>query len=157
MSANTQSTSKPPAPRVTFTDANANSFSDKVLRWELLQNKLAPLLDSMPHIKPVYDELVQLIADAKNHVFDLKGKQAVAHQGSIDRKAMIRTGDGIRSRLASAISFEHGATSVLLTEFGLRPRKGRRKQTPPPPAIAPPPQPEAHTTATAAGTTVKTP
>jgi hypothetical protein len=150
-----QSTTKPPAPRTTFTDANANSFSDKVLRWELLQVKLAPLLDSMPHVKPVYDELVQLITDAKKHVFELTGIQATARQGSIDRKAFIRTGDGIRSRLASAISFEHGATSVLLTEFGLRPRKGRPKQTPPPPVVEPPPQPEVQTTGKSGAATGK--
>jgi hypothetical protein len=136
-----QSTSQPVAPKATFTDANANSFSDKVLRWELLQTKLEPILDSMPHVKPVYAELVKLIADAKEHEFVLKGTRASAQQGAIDRKAMIRTGDGIRSRLASALAFEHGATSVLLKEFGLRPRRGGRgkKTVPPPPDTPPPP------------------
>jgi len=135
-------------PRLTFTDANANSFSDKVLRWELLQNRLEPIVATMPHIKPVYDELVQLIARAKQHVFEQKALQTAAEQGSIDRKEMIQSGDGIRSRLASALAFEHGATSVMLKEFGLRPRRpgsGRKKASPPPAPEPPPPPVEVQT------------
>jgi hypothetical protein len=75
----TQST-KPAAPKKSFTDTNANSFSDKVLRWELLEAKLAPLLDTMPHVKPVHDQLVQLITTAKSHEFELKGMRANAKQ-----------------------------------------------------------------------------
>lgn len=51
----------------TFTDTNANAFSDKLLRWELLASRLAPLLADRPHLQPVYDELVRLIARAKAH------------------------------------------------------------------------------------------
>jgi hypothetical protein len=124
---------KPNAPKVTFTDANANSFSDKLLRWEMLQTKLAEKLDTMPYAKPLYDELTQLIADAKSHQFELKAAVANARQAVADRKAMMRKGDGIRSRLSSALAFEHGPTSALLAEFGVRPRKagGRRKTGPP--------------------------
>jgi hypothetical protein len=123
----------PKAPKVTFTDANANSFSDKLLRWEMLQTKLAEKLDTMPYAKPLYDELTQLIADAKSHQFELKAAVANARQAVADRKAMMRKGDGIRSRLSSALAFEHGPTSALLAEFGVRPRKagGRRKTGPP--------------------------
>jgi hypothetical protein len=124
---------KPNAPKVTFTDANANSFSDKLLRWEMLQTKLAEKLDTMPYVKPLYDELTQLIADAKSHQFNLKSAQANARQAVADRKAMLKKGDGIRSRLSSALAFAHGPTSALLAEFGVRPRKagGRRKTGPP--------------------------
>jgi hypothetical protein len=123
----------PKAPKVTFTDANANSFSDKLLRWEMLQTKLAEKLDTMPYVKPLYDELTQLIADAKSHEFDLRSAQANARQAVANRKAMLKKGDGIRSRLASALAFEHGPTSALLAEFGVRARKagGRRKTGPP--------------------------
>jgi hypothetical protein len=134
---------KPKAPKKTFTDTNANSFSDKVLRWELLEAKLAPLLDSMPHAKPLHAELAQLIADAKSHEFDLKAAKANTRQAVADRKAMMKKGDGIRSRLNSALAFEHGATSALLAEFGIRPRKpgGRKKKASPPPTPAPTPNP----------------
>jgi hypothetical protein len=148
---------QPKAPKKTFTDTNANSFSDKVLRWELLEAKLAPLLDTMPHVKPVHEQLVQLIATAKNHEFELKSMRATAKQGAADRKAMIRAGDGIRSRLSSALAFEHGATSAVMAEFGIRPRKpgGRKKKATPPPTTPTPPPTEAqggtHSTAPAAG------
>jgi len=48
-----QNPSKAVATKLKFTDAKANSFANKVLRWELLETKLAPLLDTMPHVKPV--------------------------------------------------------------------------------------------------------
>jgi hypothetical protein len=137
-----EETSKP-MPRIKFTDSNANSFSDKVLRWELLQSRLEPIVATMPHVKPVYDELVQLITQAKQLVFEQEARGAAAQKASSDRKEMIQTGDGIRSRLASALAFEHGSTSVLLKEFGLRPRRpgtGRKKVSPPPETEpAPPP------------------
>jgi hypothetical protein len=135
------------APKTNFTDPKANSFADKLLRFELLESKLVPLLDTMPHIKPVHAELVQLIANAKDMEFEIKSRRANYRQAIADRKALIKTGEGIRSRLASALAFEHGATSVLLTEFGLRPRKagGRRKKASPPPTPAPQTQPETPT------------
>jgi len=136
--ANTPSTpsTKPRAPQRTFTDVNANSFSDKLLRLELLAAKLASKLDAMPYVKALHDELAQLIVDTKSHEFDLKAAKANARQAVADRKAMMRKGEDIRSRLASALAFEHGPTSALLSEFGLRPRKagGRRKTGPPPSA-----------------------
>jgi hypothetical protein len=147
-------TTKPATPRTTFTDANANSFSDKLLRLELLAAKLEPLLDTMPYVQPRYTELTQLIADMKSHAFELKGAKANARQAVADRNAMMKKGDQFRSRLASALAFEHGPTSVLLTEFGLRPRPNRgrsKKSTPPPtPDPNPTPQPEAQTPTPAA-------
>jgi hypothetical protein len=136
-------------PKVTYTDANANSLSDKILRWELLETKLEPFLDAMPHIKTVHAELHQLILDAKNLEFQVKGLKTGASKVAQDRRALVRTGDRLRSRLASALSFEHGSTSVELKEFGLRPRPAGRTRTKPDPV--PVPMPEAQT-APSAGT-----
>jgi hypothetical protein len=128
-------------PRVTYTDANANSLSDKILRWELLEAKLAPLLDTLPHIRPVYADLLQLITDAKNLEFQVKGLKTGASKAAEDRRGLVRTEDRLRSRLASALAFEHGSTSVLLKEFGIRPRPAGRTRTQPVPV----PQPEVQT------------
>jgi hypothetical protein len=68
-----QNPPKPVAAKLKFTDAKANPFASKTLRWELLETKLAPLLDTMPHIKPVHAELVQLLADAKALEFQVQG------------------------------------------------------------------------------------
>ena len=133
-------------PKVTYTDANANSFSDKILRWELMAAKLAPLLDSMPHIKPVYDGFVQLATDAKNLEFQAKSLRTAASKTAEDRRGMVLSGDRLRSRLTSALAFENGPTSVELKEFGIRPRvagKRRTKTVPAPvPVPVPTPQPE---------------
>ena len=155
---NTQSTQPAETPKVTrlkFTDTNANSFSDKVLRWELLETKVAPLLDAMPHVKPVHAELVQLLARAKALEFQVKGQKAAATQSSIDRQDIVKKGDALRSRLGMALGFEHGPTSVLLTEFGLRPRRagGRKKKATPPPTPDPAPQPAPAVKSEAAATT----
>jgi hypothetical protein len=108
----------------TFTDTNANAFSDKLLRWELLASKLAPLLSDRPHLQPVYDELVRLIAGAKAHEFEAKGLQAAVRQSALNRRAYIKAGDAFRARLGAALAFEYGTTSVLLNEFGVKPRRG---------------------------------
>ena len=124
--------------KVTYTDTNANSFSDKILRWELLEAKTAPLLDTMPHVRPVHADLVQLMADAKNLEFQVKGLKTAASKAAEDRRGLVKAGDRLRSRLASALAFEHGSTSVQLKEFGLRPRPAGRTKT----KRAPNPQPE---------------
>ncbi len=146
---------KPPAPRKNFTDTNANSFSDKVMRWELLEARLAAKLDTMPYVRPLHEELVQLIAEAKSHEFDLKAAKAGVRQAAADRKAMLNKGDSIRSRLGSALAFELGPTSAMLSEFGIRPRKpgGRKKNASPPPSMTPPPPPPLPETPVHAGTT----
>jgi hypothetical protein len=139
-----QSSSKIVAARLKFTDANANSFANKVLRWELLETQLAPLLDTMPHVKPVHTELVQLLAESKRLEFQVQELKTSASEVAETRRRLVQTGDRLRSRLASALAFEHGSTSVRLKQFGIRPRsagKGRAKSAPVPEPV-PNPQPE---------------
>jgi hypothetical protein len=88
----------------------------------------------MPHIKPVHAELVQLLADAKALEFQVQGLKTGASKVAEDRRAMVKAGDRLRSRLASALAFEHGSTSVQLKEFGIRPRPAGRTRTKPAPA-----------------------
>jgi hypothetical protein len=142
-----QNPSKAVAAKLKFTDAKANSFADKTLRWELLETKLAPLLDTMPHVKPVHAELVQLLADAKALEFQVQGLKTGASKVAEDRRALVKAGDRLRSRLASALAFEHGSTSVQLKEFGIRPRPAGRTRTKPDP-VANPASPAASTAET---------
>lgn len=130
------SPAKVAAPKIKFTDAKANSLANKVLRLELLQTNLAPLLDSMPHVKPAYAELVQLLADAKSHEFQLQNMKVDRKKVVADRRALIQRSDELRSRIASALAFEHGTTSAQLERFGIRPRPsggGRKKKSTPEP------------------------
>jgi len=110
---------------------NANAFSDRVLRWELLANRMAPLLDERPYLKPLYDEFVRRIAEVKALEFHLKSLQATAQQVVIDRREQVKEGEEIRTRLASALAFEHGPKSLLLNEFGVKPRRGGRPRKKP--------------------------
>ena len=108
----------------TFTDTNANSLSDKILRWELLASRLASEVADRPYLKPVYDQLVQLIADAKSHDFEAKSLRVAAQQSTLRRRAIVKEGDSLRARLGAALAFEHGTTSLKLEEFGVKPRRG---------------------------------
>jgi len=108
----------------TYTDTNANSFSDKILRWTLLADRLEPMLAERPHLKPVYDEFVRLLAAAKAHSFEAASLQVAVQQSRINRRAIVKDGEALRARLGSALAFEHGTTSVLLNEFGVKPRRG---------------------------------
>jgi hypothetical protein len=117
----------------TFTDANA--FSDRVLRWELLASRMAPLLDERPYLKPLYEEFVRRIEEVKGLEFHLKSLQATAQQVVTDRRERVKAGEEIRTRLASALAFEHGPKSVLLNEFGVKPRRGGRPRKKPAAAV----------------------
>jgi hypothetical protein len=108
----------------TFLDANA--FSDRVLRWELLAAKLAPLLDDRPYLKPLYEDFAARIEEIKGMEFQIKGLQASTQKLVSDRRERMKEGEEIRTRLASALAFEHGPKSLRLHEFGVKPRRGGR-------------------------------
>jgi len=108
----------------TFTDANA--FSDRVLRLELLANRMAPLLDERPYLRPLYEDFLARIREIKALEFEIKSLQATTQQMVSDRRERMKEGEEIRTRLASALAFEHGPKSVLLNEFGVKPRRGGR-------------------------------
>ena len=108
----------------TYTDTNANSFSDKIMRWTLLADRLAPMLAERPHLKPVYDEFVRLLEEAKAHAFEAASLQVAVQQSRTNRRAIVKSGEALRARLGAALAFEHGTTSVLLNEFGVKPRRG---------------------------------
>ena len=95
----------------------------------------------MPYVRPVSDGLVELAATAKNLDFQMKSLKTAVSQAAGDRRVMVLTGDRLRSRLASALAFEKGSTSVQLREFGLRPRAAGRHKTKPVVPVAPIPAP----------------
>jgi hypothetical protein len=127
----------------TYTDTNANSLSDKILRWELLASNLAPMLAERPYLQPVYDQFVQLLDDAKAHAFEAASLQVAVRQSRQNRQAIVKTGEALRSRLGAALAFEHGTTSVLLNEFGVKPRRGGPGRPRKKPAVAVPQAPVA--------------
>jgi hypothetical protein len=108
----------------TFTDANA--FSDRILRWELMADKLAPLLEERPFLRPLYEEFLRRIEEVKTMEFEIKSLQATTQHLVLNRRERVKAGEEIRARLASALAFEHGPKSVLLKEFGVKPRRGGR-------------------------------
>jgi hypothetical protein len=119
----------------TFTDVDANAFSDKVLRWDLMANRLAPLLAERPYLKPLYEEFVQRLKEVKALEFKLQSLKAAAQLVVEERREKVKEGEEIRTRLASALAFEHGPKSIHLREFGVHPRSGGRPRKKPAPAV----------------------
>jgi len=83
------------------------------------------------------------------------GRPANKKIAAEDRRALVKAGDRLRSRLAAALAFEHGSTSVQLKEFGIRPRPAGRTRTKPAPVPNPQPEPPASPAAGTSGTEKK--
>src|SRR5262249_62086641 len=102
---------------------DANGFSDRVLRWELMANNMEPLIAERPYLKPLYEELLRRLEEVKALEFELKGVQVQARKLVLARRERMKEGEEIRTRLASALAFEHGPKNKQLNAFGVKPRR----------------------------------
>lgn len=140
--------------------AQGKSLFERIARWELIDRALAPLIADLPHLKEAHAELQRVIAEAKQLEDQFEQRRSEWRDASVKRTVLLKQGDELRARLAAALQFEHGFTSVKLMEFGLKPRRTRGrakpKENPPggtlPPPVAPaaPPVPVAKAAETAA-------
>lgn len=114
----------------------AKVFSQKVVGWQLLADTLSPELATKPHLQGLYDELVDVIEEARLLVANQETARAQLMDTVRNRQALELKGDGIRSRLSSFLRGELGPKSRQLVRFGVPPLAGPRR---PEPAEPPPP------------------
>lgn len=122
----------------------AKVFSQKVVGWQLLADSLSPELAVKPYLQELYDELVDIIEEARL----LQANQESARSQLMDtvrkRQALELKGDGVRSRLASFLRGELGPKNRQLVRYGVPPLAGPSRpeptEPPPPPVEATAPE-----------------
>jgi hypothetical protein len=125
--------------------AQGKSLAARISRWELMEKRLVPLIQEMPHLAATHAELQRMITQAKELEVVFEQRRAEWLEVSERRKTLFDEGDDLRQRLAAALKFHHGFKSQRLAEFGVKPRRASGRTTPevkpeptPPPTLPPP-------------------
>ena len=113
---------------------NANAFASKITSWELLATNVQPHLQDMPHLQAFYEQLLELIQEAKELDSQQEAARAQARELTRRRQDVESKGENLRARTASHLRATFGFTSEQLVKFGInpRPRITRRRKEPEP-------------------------
>jgi hypothetical protein len=97
-------------------------------QWEGITGNLGKRLEELPHLKGLYDALVAKFKESRT----LEGQIAILRgnlEDALKRLDQVAAeGEQIRGRLTAALQAEFGFDSSHLHEFGLRPRRTRRRR-----------------------------
>lgn len=107
----------------------AKLYSEKVNSWDVLVSSLQLKIDEWPFLRPLYDELVALVADLRVLVVQQEAARAHFHEAIGKRKDMERQGAELRTRIAAHLKAQLGFRNDQLRQFGIIPlaRVIRRK------------------------------
>lgn len=124
----------------------AKVFSQKVIAWQLLADTISPELTTKPHLQGLYNELVDVIEEARSIQVNQETARAELMDTVRKRQVLELKGDGIRSRLSSFLRGELGPKNRQLVRYGVPPLAGPRRpepgEPPPPPVEATAPEGE---------------
>ena len=118
---------------------NARLFSAKINAWEVLAASLASWLGQMPFLAPLFNELQNLLVEARGTVVEQEAARAQFHESIGKRQDLERRGEDLRLRLAAHLKAQLGFRNEQLRQFGLDPLRRRRNrngedtEAPPPP------------------------
>jgi hypothetical protein len=106
---------------------SASVFSEKITNWDLLNTNMKPVLEEMPHLRPIQAELETLISQARA----LDSEQEIARSQFREltrrRQEAEKQGESLRRRVASHLRGTFGFTSEQLIKFGVNPRPTRTR------------------------------
>lgn len=107
----------------------AKLYSEKVNSWDVLVSSLQLKIDEWPFLRPLYDELVALVADLRVLVVQQEAARAQFHEAIGKRQDMEKRGVELRARIAAHLKAQLGFRNDQLRQFGLVPlaRVVRRK------------------------------
>lgn len=112
----------------------ANDFARKIINWVLLATGLQPHLPEMPHLQSFYEQLLELIEEAKQLDTQQEAARGQLRELTRRRQDVEGRGENLRARIAAHLRATFGFTSEQLVQFGInpRPRVTRRRQEPEP-------------------------
>ena len=108
-----------------------NSLADVIVDWEKLLTNIQLRKAGLPGLQALTDtllpELEEVMAEVRAMGARLDAKAAVKQQETKDRRALLKRGGRIVSRLRAALKAQYGVDSELLVEFGAKPLRARRR------------------------------
>jgi hypothetical protein len=106
-----------------------NSLADVIVDWEKLLTNLLLRKADLPGLQALTSALVpeleEVLAEVRAMGARLDAKAAVKQQETKDRRALLKRGGRIVSRLRAALKAQYGVDSELLVEFGSKPIRPR--------------------------------
>jgi len=120
------------------------TFAKRIDSWDHLNRTLKPLISTMPELAAAQQQLEDLITQAKALQSDQGGSLSKFREAVKLRRKTELTGQDLHARISAVLKGKLGFHSNDLYNYGLTPRKQRRKKasgtpTPTPPPTTPPP------------------
>ena len=103
-------------------------YSGKVNAWDVLVTSLEAKLVEWPFIRPLYDELLGLIAELRALVVQQEEARAQLHDSIAKRQELEKRGAELRTRIAAYLKAQLGFRNEQLRKFGLTPQSRTRRK-----------------------------
>jgi hypothetical protein len=103
------------------------SFARMTSDCELMKAALEPLLTEMPHLAAEHDELGTFLTRARDLGFQQENLKGQLRQVTRLRQELERQGQDLRSRVAAQLRGKLGFKNETLLQFGVPPRRQRRR------------------------------
>ena len=105
------------------------TLAAKIDRWSALGDNLTTYIDQLPHLKDAFTQFQGMLGHAKTLRNLLKKLRADTGDAMTQRNGMLDGGEDLYTRLSLGLQSFHGPASDRLHEFGLKPKKARRRAT----------------------------
>ena len=99
----------------------AKLFSQKVNQWEVLVTSMAARLDEFEWMRPLYEELLELVGQLRTLVVEQEAARADFHATIARRQEKEKQGVELHGRIAAHLKAYFGFRNELLRQFGLNP------------------------------------
>jgi hypothetical protein len=117
------------------------TYSDHLGHWTSLLAAIVENAGSLPHLTIPRDQLLAFLDEARDLLADQAARAAAKQQASRRLEEVVSLGSKLATSLRVSIKVVYGNRSEKLTEFHMRPFRGRtRTATTPPGPKAPAPE-----------------
>lgn len=107
-------------------------YSQRITEWDVLVASLEARLPELEWMRPLYEELVELVAELRSIVVEQEAARAQFHDQVSRRMVVEREGVELRGRIAAHLKAHLGFRNDQLRQFGIDPlpRVVRRRSEP---------------------------
>ncbi|HET9225830.1 MAG TPA: hypothetical protein VFR31_04145 [Thermoanaerobaculia bacterium] len=99
----------------------AKLFSQKINQWEVLVASMAARLDEFEWMRPLYEELLELVGQLRALVIEQEAARADFHARIARRQEKEKQGVELSGRIAAHLKAYFGFRNEQLRQFGLNP------------------------------------
>lgn len=99
----------------------ARIYSQRINDWEVLVTSLEARLPEVEWMRPLYEELLELVAELRSVVLEQEAARAQFHDRVSTRLRLEEQGVELRGRIAAHLKAHLGFRNEQLRQFGLNP------------------------------------